>query len=111
MDRKPHAGSVSATHQLRTDSWTADVTAIEAAIERFDAQRRLPNQSKIVCFEIVRDARLHVNVTHRYPTKDVRGWAGPGSLAEGFVYNRTFGDMPPTTIARHIRDMVFAPRT
>jgi hypothetical protein len=111
MDRTSHSGSVSLTHELRTGSWTADVRAIEAAVERFDAQRPLTNESKIACFEIVRDARLHVNVTHRYPTKDVRGWAGPGTIADGFVYNRTFGDTPPSVIARHIRAMVFAART
>lgn len=111
MQRKSHTGSVSSTHRLLTDSWTEDVTTIEAAIERFDVQRPLTNESRIACFEVVRDDHLHVNVTHRFPTKDVKGWAGPGSLADGFVYNRTFGDVSPAVIARHIKDMVFAART
>ena len=61
-------------------------------------------------FEIVSDGHLHVNVTHKYPTRTARGWAGPASLPEGFVHNRTFGDTQPSQIIRHVRDMVFAAR-
>jgi hypothetical protein len=49
-------------------------------------------------------------VTHRYPTREIRGWAGPAVVADGFIHNRTFGDMPPGRMIRHIRDMVFAAR-
>ena len=107
MERKSR---VTTEHKLLTGSWTADVEALEAAIGRFAADRPLTNDCRVVFFEIVRDDHLHVNVTHRHRTLAVRGWAGPASVAEGFVHNRTFGDTPPSRIVRHIRDMVFAPR-
>ena len=102
--------AITSRHTLLTDSWTADVEALEAAIGRFKAERPLTNDCQIALFEIARDAHLHVNVTHRYPTRKVRGWAGPASVPEGFVHNRTFGDTQPSRIIRHIRDMVFAAR-
>jgi hypothetical protein len=101
---------ITTTHNLLTTSWTADVAALETAIGRFRPDRSAPNDCRIVFFEIVRDGYLHVNVTHRHQTKAVRGWAGPASLPEGFVHNRTFGDTPPSRIARQIRQMVFATR-
>jgi hypothetical protein len=70
----------------------------------------LTNDCQIALFEIARDAHLHVNVTHRYPTRRVRGWAGPARVPDGFVHNRTFGDTRPSRIIRHIRDVVFAAR-
>lgn len=97
-------------HKLLTGSWTADVGTLETAIGRFTADRLLTNDCRVVLFEIDRDGHLHVNVTHKYPTRTVRGWAGPASLAGGFVHNRTFGDTAPRQITRHIRDMVFAAR-
>jgi hypothetical protein len=64
---------------------------------------------QIVLFEMVRDGHLHVNVTHKYPTNSAPGWAGPASLPQGFVHNRTFGEAQRTgQIVRHVRDMVFA---
>jgi hypothetical protein len=101
---------ITTTHNLLTMSWTADVAALETAIGRFRPDQSAPNDCRVVFFEIVRDADLHVNVTHQHQTKGVRGWAGPASLPEGFVHNRTFGDTPPSQIARQIREMVFAAR-
>lgn len=101
---------ISTTHKLLTESWTADVQAVETAIGRFSADRAVTNDCQVVLFEIVRDDHLHVNVTHKYQTMTVPGWAGPASLEGGFVHNRTFGDSQPNEIVRHIRDMVFAPR-
>jgi hypothetical protein len=63
-----------------------------------------------VFFEIAGDECLHVNVTHRYEPKIVSGWAGPGSIPDGFVHSRTFGDMSEREMLRHIRDIVFAER-
>jgi len=100
---------VTTTHKLLTDSWTADVEALETAVGRFATDRSLTNHCHIVFFEIG-DGRLHVNVTHRYQTKAVRGWAGPASLREGFVHNRTFADAAPGQMFRQIRQMVFAER-
>jgi hypothetical protein len=99
---------VTAKHTLLTGCWKADVETLETAIRRFTAERPLTNDCHVVLFEIGGDGDLHVNVTHRYPTMPVRGWAGPARLAEGFVHNRVFSDTPPSRIVRHIRDMVFA---
>jgi hypothetical protein len=107
--RRAHR-TVTTKHTLLTGCWKADVEALETTIRRFTADQPLTNNCHVVLFEIGRDGDLHVNVTHRYLTRPVRGWAGPGSLAEGFVHNRVFNDTPPSRIVRHIRDMVFAAR-
>jgi hypothetical protein len=101
---------VTTTHKLITPSWKADVQAVESGIARFALDRRLWNDCEVALFQIAGDGHLHVNVTHRHQTATVRGWAGPGRLAQGFVHNRRFGDTPPTQVVRHIRDMVFAER-
>jgi hypothetical protein len=102
--------SIATTHRLLTGSWTADVETLEAAVGQFKADGAMRNDCHVVFFEIVRDGHLHVNITHKYPTRTARGWAGPASLPEGFVHNRTFGDTQPSQMIRHIRDMVFAAR-
>ena len=101
---------ISARHQLLGDSWTADVEHLELAIGRFEPDLNMTNSCEVVLFEIAGDAHLHCNVTHRHPTKTIRGWAGPGQMADGFVHNRRFGDTSPNAMIRHIRDMVFAAR-
>lgn len=102
--------AITTKHMLLTGSWTSAVEALETAVGRFKADRPLTNDCQVVFFEIARDAQLHVNVTHRHQTMAVRGWAGPGSLPEGFVHNRRFADARPSRIIRHVRDMVFAAR-
>ena len=97
-------------HKLLTDEWTADVQLLQKAIRRFDVKRSAGNSCRVVMFEVPRDRNLHVNVTHTHETKSVRGWAGPGSVSDGFVNNRTFGDMLTGRIVNHIREMVFAER-
>jgi hypothetical protein len=101
---------ILARHTLLTDDWTGDVQAIEAAIGQFTADRPFTNDCQVVLFEMADDPHLHVNVTHRHPTAEVTGWAGPGSMPEGHVHNRLFGVMAPSRIIRHIHDMVFAAR-
>lgn len=101
---------IVARHTLLTDDWTGDVQIIETAIRHFAAERPFTNDCQVVLFEIADDRHLHVNVTHRHPTVEVIGWAGPGSLAEGHVHNRLFGAIAPSRIIRHIHDMVFAAR-
>jgi len=101
---------VKTKHKLITASWTADVEALETGIGRFSEDRTHPNDCEVVFFEIDGDGRLHVNVTHRHQTTTVAGWAGPASLREGFVHNRTFGDTPPGQLLRAIRNMVLAER-
>ena len=100
--------AVTTRHKLLTGSWTADVETVEAAIRRFSSTE---NSCDVVLFEIGGDDHLHVNVTHRHATQPVNGWAGPGSVPDGFIHNRTFADTEPQQMIRHIRDMVFAART
>ena len=101
--------TITTTHKLLTESWTGDVETVETAVGRFRAGHAPSNDCQVVLFEMVRDRHLHVNVTHKYPTKSAPGWAGPASLPQGFVHNRTFSEAQPTgQIVRHVRDMVFA---
>jgi hypothetical protein len=101
---------ITTAHKLHTGSWTADVETLETAVGRFTENRPLTNDCRVVFFEVAQDRHLHVNVTHRHQTRAVRGWAGPASMPEGFVHNRTFAKTSPKRMIRHIRDMVFAER-
>ena len=101
--------AITTRQNLLTDSWTADVAILKAAVRNFEA-KGAQNDCQVAFFEIVQDGNLHVNVTHKYQTKTVRGWAGPGSLPEGFVHNRTFGDTQPSQIIRQVQKMVCASR-
>ena len=58
------ANLISARHTLLSDSWKADVEALEAAIERFQTDRHPTHKCRVVFFEIGGDKHLHVNVTH-----------------------------------------------
>jgi hypothetical protein len=102
--------SITTTRNLLTRSRTVDIDALETAIRRLTSRRPLTNDCSVALFEVVGDDALHVNVTHRHQTQAPRGWAGPAVLPQGFVHNRTFGDMPPNQIVRHIREMVFSAR-
>lgn len=101
---------IKTTHNLLTDSWTDDVHVVEEGIGRLSAGRAVTNDCQVALFEIVRDDHLHVNVSHKYATRTVPGWAGPAVLPTGFVHNRTFGDVEANEIIRQIREMVFATR-
>ena len=96
--------TITATHKLVSESWTADVEAVETAIRRF---RSSSNPCHVKLFEMAGDPHLHVNVTHESPTTTAPGWAGPANLPQGFVHNRRFSE-PASQIVRHIRSMVFA---
>jgi hypothetical protein len=102
--------AISARHTRLSDSWVANVEAIESAIGRFTSDTRSTNNCRVALFEVAGDEHLHVNVTHPYKTKTVDGWAGPGEMPDGFVHNRRFGDTSQNEMIRQIRDMVFAPR-
>jgi hypothetical protein len=102
--------AITTKHTLLTGDWTADVAVLETAIGRFKADGRSRNDCQVTFFEIVNDGHLHVNVTHRLATKEVRGWAGPANVAGGFLHNRTFDDTAPPRMLRQIRDMVLAAR-
>src|SRR4051794_18351879 len=100
--------TITTTHKLLTGSWTEDVETVESAVGRFRTDQAPANDCEVVLFEIVRDRHLHVNVTHHHRTKSVPGWAGPASLPQGFVHNRTFSEAQSSTqIVRHVRDMIF----
>jgi hypothetical protein len=101
--------TITTTHKLLTDSWTADVETVETAVGRFRADHARSNDCQVVLFEMERDRHLHVNVTHKHQTKSAPGWAGPGRLPRGFVHNRTFSEAQSSDhILRHVRDMIFA---
>jgi hypothetical protein len=102
--------SITTTRSLLTRSWTADVDRLETAIGQLTSRRALTDNCRVALFEVAGDGDLHVNVTHRHQTRSPKGWAGPAVLPQGFVHNRTFGDVPPHQIVRHIREMVFSAR-
>ena len=101
---------IKSTHNLLTETWTDDVYVVEEAIGHLGSGRAGTNDCQVALFEIVHDDHLHVNVTHKYATRTMPGWAGPAVLRNGFVHNRTFGDTRPADIIRHIRQMVLAAR-
>jgi hypothetical protein len=100
--------NITTTRSLLTRLWTPDVDALQMAIGRLTSRRPSTGDCRVALFEVIGDNSLHVNVTHRHQTQAPRGWAGPGVLPQGFVHNRTFGDMPLNHIVRHIRKMVFS---
>ena len=101
--------TITTTRRLLTGSWNTDVDAVETAVRRFKTDGAPGNDCQVVMFEMAHDQHLHVNVTHRYQTRIARGWAGPGSLPQGFVHNRTFSAAQPTgQIVRYVREMVLA---
>ena len=108
--RPKHCMAVTTKQALLSGVWSGHVQALETAVGRFKAERPLTNDCQVVFFEIPGDRQLHVNVTHRYATKAVAGWAGPGSVPSGFVHNRRFSDTQSSQVIRHVRNMVFAAR-
>jgi len=99
---------ITTRRKLLTDLWASNVDIVENAIRRFRADGGPANGCQIAFFEIAGDRRLHVNVTHQNPTASANGWAGPARLPEGFVHNRTFDDMQPKQVIRHIRNIALA---
>ena len=110
MAHTDRTGRLTSTRKRLSAAWTADVNSIEAAILRFNDDHPLAGDCDVVFFEIG-DEKLHVNVTHRRLTKEIRGWAGPADTLNGFVHNRTFGgDTSTPQLVRYVREMVFAGR-
>jgi hypothetical protein len=108
MEHTVRAGRLSSTRKHLSASRESDVDAIEKAMSRFTEAHPLASDCEVAFFQVANDRKLHVNVTHRRATEQIRGWAGPGDTPDGFVYNRTFGGVPTTQIARRVREMVFA---
>ena len=96
--------SITTTRKLITNDWTTDVAEAEMAIARFHPD----SDCRVAFFEIAGDRRLHVNVIHENRTETAPGWAGPGSLPDGFVHNRMFGPAQAHWMVHHIQNMVFA---
>jgi hypothetical protein len=101
-------GRLTSTRKLLSASWSAEVDAIERGMSVFENAHPLASDCAVVFFEIATDEMLHVNVTHRYRTEPVRGWAGPADTPQGFVNNRIFGAASKARIVHHVRQMVFA---
>ncbi len=110
MMRKVTTQYADVQHALLTDAWLDDVRALETAIREFGAPPGHENGCHVSIFEMAGDPHLHVNVTHTHQTKPVRGWAGPGVSAAGFIHNRTFASASTDSILHAIRAMVLAPR-
>jgi len=111
MGYEARTGRLSSTRKLLSASWAAEVEAIERGVSRFEDAHPLASDCAVVFFQIATDEKLHVNVTHRYRTETVRGWAGPADTPDGFVHNRTFSASSTTRIVHLVREMVFAPAT
>src|SRR5215203_2680144 len=77
MERRERTGRLTSTRKLLSASWADDVDTIETEIRRSTDERPLAGDCDVAFFEIAADEKLHVNVTHRFPTREIRGWAGP----------------------------------
>lgn len=108
MFRKVKTQKASIHHALLTDAWTTDVQALESGIRNFEIPPGPGADYRVSMFEMANDPHLHVNVTHAHETKPVKGWAGPGVSADGFVHNRTFEFASTNRILQDIRRVVFA---
>jgi hypothetical protein len=102
--------NLKAEQKLLTNAWIDDVGVLMTAIRAFPARRTLQNGCHVVLFELTGDRELHVNVTHARHTTSPAGWSGPGVTPDGFVHNRRFDCTEAAKIARHIHEMVYAPR-
>jgi len=110
MTQRVKTQDANVHHALLTDAWTTDVHTLENDIRDFRTPPGFATDYEVSMFEMAGDPRLHVNVTLAHKTKPVKGWAGPGVTAAGFVHNRTFGSASTDRILHDIRRMVFAPR-
>jgi hypothetical protein len=110
MTRKLKTQNATVHHALLTDAWATDVRTLETGIRNFETPRGPAPDYRVSMFEMAGDPQLHVNVTLTHATKPVKGWAGPGVSAAGFIHNRTFESASTDTILKDIRRMVFASR-
>ncbi len=93
---------------LMTDSWTAQVDDLEAALNAADLTTC--DGCHIFFSETQGDGALHVTIVKPRETMMVSGWAGPAvQSGSSFRYTRDFVLEPTDDIARHIRDMWGAP--
>jgi len=109
MTTRVKTATATVHHALLTDVWKANVHTLESGIRDFGTPPGYATDYHVSIFEMAGDPRLHVNVTHARATKPVKGWAGPGISAAGFIHNRTFAPGSIDRIVSEIRRMVFAP--
>ena len=110
MTRQVKTRYTNVHHALLSDAWTANVHTLEDGIRHFGPPPDVTTAYQVSMFEMAADPRLHVNVTLAHETKPVKGWAGPGVTAAGFIHTRTFASGSIDRILYEIRRMVFAPR-
>jgi hypothetical protein len=110
MTRQVKTQYANVHRALLTDEWTANVHTLEDGIRDFGPPPGVATDYQVSMFEMPGDPHLHVNVTLAHETKPVKGWAGPGVTAAGFIYNRRFASGSIDRILSEIRRMVFAPR-
>jgi hypothetical protein len=106
--RKPNQRHVNVHQSLVSQAWTAEVRALVRGIREFAVLAGPAHDCRISLFEMPGDSLLHVNVTHGREKRPVKGWAGPGIAADGFIHNRRFEAGQTDAILRQIRQMVFA---
>ena len=102
--------TVQVHQKLLTDAWQDDAWEVTAEVRAFTRRRAPRSRCRVVLFEVPGDRDLHVNVIHQRSASTPPGWSGPGVTAVGFVHNRRFDVREPARIARHIQEMVYAPR-
>jgi len=110
MTRQVKTQYANVHRALLTDAWTAHVHTLEDGIRGFGPPPGAATDYQVSMFEMAGDSHLHVNVTLGHETKRIKGWAGPGVTAAGFIHNRTFASESIDRILYEIRRMVFAPR-
>jgi hypothetical protein len=106
--RAVKAPGITANHALLTGAWTMEVRSLEAALARVKPEAGVNGQCRVTFFEVAGDGDLHVNVMHHAATEGVTGWAGPGMMPDGVVYNRKFNHIPRYQVLRQIKNMIFA---
>jgi hypothetical protein len=100
--------AITVNHALLTGAWTRDVKALEEALRRLGMDPAGGDDCRVTFFEVAGDRHLHVNITRRSATAAVTGWAGPGTIADGVVYNQMFDRMPRYQLLRQLKHMIFA---
>ena len=104
----PDQMPVTTERELLTDSWTAQVAALEAALNRVDLGNC--DGCRIVCSEVHQAGQLHVTIVKTRETMCVSGWSLPMRQADGGIrYTRQFALESTDAMVKHIRDMWAVP--
>lgn len=102
--------AIQIDRELSTDSWTARVDALQAALQIANIPTTACEGCRITIAEVATDGLLHVTITKPRETMMATGWAVPTYRPGGsFAYERTFALETTEEMVRHIRDMFTAP--